>query len=641
MKVLIPVVLFSASAALADVVFPAGETTIGDNRSYAHASDGALVVEKDATLKISGRVEYDTSDVGYMDVPVMSMTTGSVLKVQQGGSLLFSDLAGSLNVNGSAESPAKILVEGGEFKLSATRYDKDRLSGNTSNLLGYLTLGEHSVLEVSGNGIFELSAITGTTSPRFAALKNYGATLLFKDNAQFKIGDVSGTSTLFSNGYTEFSGNSVLDFSSGVNGSMGGIQIGTSSLSTAMSTRVVFKDNASTRNVNPANGNVHYGWPNAVRIANPKKGTWSTLSLQSKGTIGIGALTMVGAASTSSSWKGGSTLEISDGYVQSGGNYGLIVGHVCDGTTQFCTGIVNVAGGAYMVRAGQGGNTDNDKVFCGTLIGRGPAIAGDAVYADATLNVSGGVFTNQVAYFVVGTGRSVGRVVQTGGEIRSTPYCKRPLVVGFAGGNGLYAVSNGVTTASSDVYVGGAPLSALDKTADDTNFRKSTGNDGSGYGENYDLGGAVGRLVVAASDATKECSFTAHSSRTSDGKLYVGFNGSGEVEVGAGGELAVNGAEFAGSGATLKCALGEDGAGVFKVKGELKVGEGAKLEVDASAYKGSRSWVKLVDAETRSGSFAVTVKGSNTDAEVVEHRPGFDDGSIWLFVRRGLCVTVK
>ena len=111
--------------------------------------------------------------------------------------------------------------------------------------------------------------------------------------------------------------------------------------------------------------------------------------------------------------------------------------------------------------------------------------------------------------------------------------------------------------------------------------------------------------------------------------------------MGAGGELAVNGAEFAGSGATLKCALGEDGAGVFKVKGELKVGEGVKLEVDASAYKGSRSWVKLVDAETRSGSFAVTVKGSNTDAEVVEHRPGFDDGSIWLFVRRGLCVTVK
>ncbi|MBQ5796277.1 MAG: hypothetical protein IIW14_09835, partial [Kiritimatiellae bacterium] len=196
MKVLIPVVLFSASAALADVVFTAGETTaIVDDRSYTHAADGALVIEKDATVDITGSVGYDASDVVSADVPVMSMTTGSVLKVSQGGSLLFTDLAGSLNVNGSAESPAKILVEGGEFKLSATRYDKDRLSGNTSNLLGYLTLGEHSVLEVSGNGIFELSAITGTTSPRFAALKNYGATLLFKDNAQFKIGDVSGTST--------------------------------------------------------------------------------------------------------------------------------------------------------------------------------------------------------------------------------------------------------------------------------------------------------------------------------------------------------------------------------------------------------------------------------------------------------------
>ena len=645
MKVLFPVVFFCcASAALADVVFPAGETTVNDNRTYTHAANGAIVIEKDATLNISGKVEYNVSDVemkeGCWDVPVMSMTSGSVLKVLEGGSLSITDLAGALNVNGTAESPAKIMIEGGEFKLSATRY-MNISNVNKSNLLGYLTLGEHSVLEVSGNGVFELSAITGTQTPRFAALKNHGATILFKDNAQFKIGDVSGSSTLFANGYTEFSGNSVLDFSSGVNGSMGGIQIGTSASSAAMSTEVVFKDYASTRNVNPSNGSVHYGWPNAVRLANPKKGTWSTLSLQSKGTIGIGALTMVGAASVNNSWKGGSTLEITDGYVQSGGNYGLVVGHVCDGTTQFCTGIVNVAGGAYMVRAGKGGNTDEDTVFCGTLIGRGPAIAGDAVYADATLNVSGGIFTNQVAYFVVGTGRSVGRVIQTGGEIRSTPYCKRPLVVGFAGGNGLFAVSNGVTVASSDIYVGGAQLSALAKMASDNNFRTATGNDGGGMEENYELGGAVGRLVVAACDNSKECSFIAIKSQRSAGELHVGENGSGEVEVGAGGELTVNGAVFAGSGATLKCTLGEDGAGIFKVKGELKVGEGARLEVDASAYKGSRSWVKLVDAETRSGSFIVTIRNPEPTLEVVEQRLGFDDGSVWLHVRRGLCLTVK
>ena len=248
--------LLCASATLADVVFPAGETTIGDNRSYAHASDGALVVEKDAMLDITGSVGYNASDVVSADVPVMSMTTGSVLKVSQGGSLTFTDLAGALDVNGSAQSPAKILVEGGEFKLAATRH-----SG--MHLLGYLTLGEHSLLEVSGSGIFEMSAIAGD-NPRFAIMRNQGGTILFKDNAQFKLGDVCNTSTLFSNGYVEFSGNSVLDYCSGVNSALGGIQIGTSTASTSMTTKVVFKGNASTRQIN-------FGYPNAVRMANPKK----------------------------------------------------------------------------------------------------------------------------------------------------------------------------------------------------------------------------------------------------------------------------------------------------------------------------------------------------------------------------------
>ena len=83
MKVLFPVVFFCcASAALADVIFPAGETTVNDNRTYTHAANGAIVIEKDATLNISGKVEYNVSDVemkeGCWDVPVMSMTSGSV-----------------------------------------------------------------------------------------------------------------------------------------------------------------------------------------------------------------------------------------------------------------------------------------------------------------------------------------------------------------------------------------------------------------------------------------------------------------------------------------------------------------------------------------------------------------------------------
>jgi hypothetical protein len=198
-----------------------------------------------------------------------------------------------------------------------------------------------------------------------------------------------------------------------------------------------------------------------------------------------------------------------------------------------------------------------------------------------------------------------------------------------------------VTVASSDVYVGGAPLEALEKTANDTNFRKATGNDGSGYGEDYTRGGAVGRLTVASADTSKECTFTALSTRASEGKLYVGQNGSGEVEIGEGGELIVNGAEFAGTSSALRCRLGASGAGTFEIKGALTVGEGARLVVDASAYAGKRSWVQLVKCLSRTGSFSVSFEGDSRGMEIVQNRPGHEDGSVWLYAKRGLTVSVK
>ena len=226
--------------------------------------------------------------------------------------------------------------------------------------------------------------------------------------------------------------------------------------------------------------------------------------------------------------------------------------------------------------------------------------------------------------------------MQTGGEIRSTPVYARPMMIGFAGGTGEFIVSNGVTTTSTDVYVGGAPSEAFSGCK----FRNATGDGNQFPTEDYTRGGAVGRLAVSAADPTKMCSFTATASRTGNpGHLHVGQNGTGEVEVGAGGSLTVNGASFDGATATLRCALGASGAGTFRVKGELAVEAGAKLVVDARDYTGQPVWVRLVNADSRTGDFSdVTVLGRG---EVVQNRQGDATGSVWLYVPRGFGLIIR
>ena len=224
--------------------------------------------------------------------------------------------------------------------------------------------------------------------------------------------------------------------------------------------------------------------------------------------------------------------------------------------------------------------------------------------------------------------------MQTGGEIRSTPTYARPMIIGFAGGEGEFVVSNGVTTATTDVYVGGAPTNSYGNC----DFNRATSMMTHFPAADYSMGGAVGRLVVAA-DSAGECSFTALGSQNGNpGYLIVGTNGVGEVEVGAGGSLTVNGATFAGSSATLRCTLGASSAGTFRVAGEMVVGDGARLVVDASKYSG-QSWVKIVNADSRTGSFSdIEVIGGGA---VVQSREGDSSGSIWYRAGRGAILTIK
>ena len=604
--------------------FPSGTTVIATEQTYATGEELLLETGARVTVASGGSIAYSATSVSDATTPVLTLGPDTELKVQSGGLISFSDFAGLISLVGTEGNPARLTIDGGRMLVAATRY-----SGNY--LLGRFHLGVNSILSVENGGTLEFSAVTDTNSPRLPFFAMDDGEILFSGTSKFTIGDLPTGGTFFSCRRTEFSGSSVLDFTGGTK-NITGCMIGNGKNSATLETEVVFKDHASTRQAS-------FAYPTQIVIANQRKGSWSHLRLHSDGTIALGALTLVSVASSGSSWKGGATLSITNGYAQSGGNYGIIIGHVASetaGSLQYCTGIVEVAGGTLVSRAVQGGSASGNTVFCGTIVGNGPALEGDEVYGRAELNVSSGIYTNWFGYFAVGVGRAYGRVMQTGGEIRSTPIYARPMMIGFAGGSGEFIVSNGVTTASTDVYVGGAPSDAFSGCR----FRASTGDGNQFPTEDYTRGGAVGRLTVSAADPTKTCSFTATASRTGNpGHLHVGKNGTGEVEVGPGGALTVNGASFGGAPATLRCTLGASGAGTFRVNGDLEVEAGTKLVVDAREYAGQSVWVRLVNADSRTGDFSdVTVLGRG---EVVQNRSGDATGSVWLYRPHGFGMVIR
>ena len=603
------------------VVFPEGDTVVSNQEEYTSGEVLSFGQGAKVTVADGGSIVYSATSLSADTTPAMTLNPGSELEIQSGGYVAFTDFAGLVSLAGTTGNPTFLTVDGGSLLFDATRYSKQ-------NMLCKVSVGAGASLVVKNGGTFEMRSWTNTQSPRFAYFSMAGGTVLVQDDSVFYPGDMNGNSPLFSNGYTEFSGDSTLDFTTHSN-SLTAVMISTTTVSTNMTAEVVFKDRAHT----VTRSSDGFGFPVHLYVANGKRGAWSRLRLHSSGVFALGAKTFVGAVSDSLK-GGGAMLEITNGNAQSGGNYGLMVAHALGAKDYTATGIVNVAGGALVAKGSRGGNSATSKDFCGTIVGCGPVVSGTAEYAIGELNVSGGSYTNIFGYFAVGVGRSFGRVLQTGGEIRSTPSFVRPMTIGFAGGRGEFIVSNGVTSARSNIYVGGAPLEAYDGCK----FNAMGGEDISGY--DYSQGGAQGRLVVAAADPEKECSFTATEVRTGyPGHIVVGTNGTGTVEIGAGGTLTVNGANFTGGTATLLCTLGENGAGTFRIKGDLAVAEGAKLVVDTRKLGRKSGWFRLVNANTRTGSFTdVSILGKG---EVVQNREADSTGSIWLRVYRGMGISIR
>ena len=209
------------------------------------------------------------------------------------------------------------------------------------------------------------------------------------------------------------------------------------------------------------------------------------------------------------------------------------------------------------------------------------------------------------------------------------------LIVGFAGGDGAYVMSNGFAVAQAPIYVGGVVTNVLDN-------RKLTSYwPGNAFTDRT----ASGKLVVAGGSL----------STTAGGDLVVGSDGYGTLEIGSGATVSIGHANGSGNiilsnrvESVTRFVLGRNGAGSLTTPNALVVAEGAKLEVDVSRYEGDDKWIKLVGCSRREGSFAspdISVVGTSASGrcEVVQNRPGDSTGSVWLRVKHntGLIISFR
>ena len=619
------VLWFVVRASASEEVFPSGESIISSGAEYSSGTELKLGEGTKVKLQDGGSILYDGSE-NAADSQAMTIGPGAELQLD-GGNITFTNFAGKIILEGSEQSPARLSASSGVFTVHS------RYEGKGNDNIGRLYVKDYS--ELIFDGTSELRYLYATraenVSEKAPAFKHEGGTVIFRGNSRFYT-EATSAQVVFSTGYTEFSGASRLVFDNKLKNEFG-VMFGTETTGGTNGTLVVFKDHAGTEQHN-------FAYPTSFYLTNHRRGTWTTMRFDSDSSISLGGITYIGCSAVNASWKGGAEFIITDGYAQSGGQWGLHVGYVKNNPAESfaCTGRVCVAGGTLVSRSTKGGQNSSDREFVGTIVGFGPAFANPVPLADASLEVSDGVFTNWFGYFAVGTGRSVGRVKQTGGRIVSTPSYDRPMVIGHAGGKGSFVVSNGVSTASSSAYVGGA----LSEDLNVDNYR--TQNDAAAEGEDFSIGGAAGELVVAAEDATKPCSFTLTARNGGGaGALHVGRNGNGLVEVGAGGSLTVESAVLHGTAATLVRTVEDSDAGEFAVNGDFTVEAGAKLVVKVKGRM-SRPWTRLVLCDSRTGDFAaedISVESEDVLCRVVQNREGDSSGSIWLHRPFGFRMVVR
>ena len=296
-----------------------------------------------------------------------------------------------------------------------------------------------------------------------------------------------------------------------------------------------------------------------------------------------------------------------------------------------CTSTVKVAGGIFECRAEQSHNNTPNKSMWGLVVGAG--LVGTTTphlmngWTDGRLVIAdGGTVSNGACAKIVGVGKAIGTILQTGGRFTgdgATEWfneARDALVIGAFGGTGIYDMQGGTAELDCPLYVGGTTLALLQRT------------DGNGELPSDIDGKAVGTLRISGGTM----------SVTRD--AVVGLDGMGTIELAGNGMLTI-GRDLTltnvveGCAPTLKFTLSGETVPTLKVGGSLNVDEGAKLVVDAGDFAGPHGKFLLVDCASADWKFAeadVTFVGS-PDLSIRRRA----DGNLYLVRRRGSRIIVR
>lgn len=312
-------------------------------------------------------------------------------------------------------------------------------------------------------------------------------------------------------------------------------------------------------------------------------------------------------------------VNLSGGVLYSG-NYGVFIGSPrVTGTTDagsFApTGLVSITGGE--LRA-SGWGWAYSPYPTGLVVGDGAYLNSSSadVHCYGRIDLSGGKIGSNQQATLIGAGKAKGEIVVTGGEFLHQSWMKSdaypradgllfdgityynlPFVVGMAGGDGAFIVSNGTATVNNAAYVGGICSNAIP-------FSASNVWSPSKY--LYARHDAKGLLAHRGGTLKFNKWTQSGIAVPGSGDVIVGSDGAGEVEVGPEGTFMIAGDLVLSnrSESVLHLISGKSAGTALAVGGRLVIADGAKLVADMRAFDGKSMWLKLMSADSVEGAFA-------------------------------------
>ena len=549
-----------AAAGLTRVTVPAGGSLLSRNGVLTVGKGGEFVVSNMA------RVTFDCTGCTRAETAyTVDVTEGGRL-VLNGGELLLDPFCGAFRASGYEGCTGCISIASGTLRINsvASAHGIQAEKGGRIEMTG-------------GKLVVTAPAYSSTgTMPRFT-LVDGGSLDMSGDSAM----SFENVGCAFGAGETRLSGSSSIDIAPTWTSLEGWAYI--YFLPNAGETcRVTVSDDAS---MSISEKNTY------IMLGNADHGGRTVLNWDSSKSIVAYNSFAVGMG------MGYGELNISSGLVHGRGR-GFKLGE--NGTTArellFPTGVVNVTGGQIL----NSHNTNGDNTMHGLVVGAGncSSLVRPGLFR-GILNVQGGAVTNTGHYFSVGLGVGEGDVTQTGGLIHHKPTSGHQMIVGAWGGTGRFVVSNGTTTATSDVYVGGITTNLL--------VHKPI---------------SLYTVCPVTNHCAKGLLRVAGGSFATDGTLWLSQDGAGVLEIGPSGAVTAAHVTLTNTPAALTggtdlaakvhFTCGPQGVGTLTTTGTLMIGPGAMLEVDATALADDGHY-PLISFGSCKGDFAsVSVTGRGT-----------------------------